>query len=387
MKIALCTDSFVPVVDGVGRVVERYATELSSRGHECYVITPIQPTGWRGRLPYEIVDFMSIAVPTAKQYKAGIATLDPHYMERIKDIQFDLVHAHSPAASGIEAQRIALRQKIPLIGTFHSKYYDDLRRYTHSEAVSLLGVKFVVNFFERCDETWTVSNHAAETLRSYGYRGEIKVVHNGNVPLEPDPAYEKAAREQYGLDDRPILLYAGQIDRKKNIFIIPEVACLLAERGRDFRLIFAGQGADADELRKVIGEKGLSDRTVFTGHIYDSDLLNGLYMAASLFIFPSEYDTAGLVVSEAAMMGTPSIVIEGSAPAEWVTDRKNGIVCDGSIEDMAARAEDYLFNYTEDMRAGMSDAARRTIPEPWDRVINGVEENYARLTGAASAKE
>ena len=71
-----------------------------------------------------------------------------------------------------------------------------------------------------------------------------------------------------------------------------------------------------DELKSVIDKNGLSGRTVFTGHIYDSKLLNGLYMAASLFVFPSEYDTAGLVVSEAAMMGTPSLVTEGSAPAE-----------------------------------------------------------------------
>ena len=220
MKIALCSDSFIPVVDGVGRVVEQYANTLSRRGHECYVITPTQKTGYRGALPYEIVDFLSVPVPTAKQYKTGIATLDAHYMERVRELDFDIVHAHSPAISGIEAQRIAARRKIPLIGTFHSKYYDDLRRYTHSDVVSQLGVKFVVNFFERCDETWAVSDHAAETLRSYGYCGDIRVVHNGSSMISPDPAWERAAREAYGLDDRPMLLYAGQIDRKKNVFTV-----------------------------------------------------------------------------------------------------------------------------------------------------------------------
>ena len=40
MKIAQCTDTFLPITDGVGRVVHAYATGLSSLGHEVTVISP-----------------------------------------------------------------------------------------------------------------------------------------------------------------------------------------------------------------------------------------------------------------------------------------------------------------------------------------------------------
>ncbi len=50
MRIAECTDSFLPIVDGVGRVVYQYACSLSLSGNECYVITPIQDIAGSNRL-------------------------------------------------------------------------------------------------------------------------------------------------------------------------------------------------------------------------------------------------------------------------------------------------------------------------------------------------
>jgi hypothetical protein len=65
MNIAQCSDSFLPVVDGVGRVVYQYACSLSLSGNECYVITPLKKAGYRGTYPFEVVDFLSVKVPSA----------------------------------------------------------------------------------------------------------------------------------------------------------------------------------------------------------------------------------------------------------------------------------------------------------------------------------
>ena len=59
MKIGQFSDSFLPIVDGVGRVVYNYATALSRCGEECYVIAPMADTGYRGGYPFELVDFIS----------------------------------------------------------------------------------------------------------------------------------------------------------------------------------------------------------------------------------------------------------------------------------------------------------------------------------------
>ena len=49
-------------------------------------------------------------------------------------------------------------------------------------------------------------------------------------------------------------------------------------------------------------EFDLNERTRYTGHITDEADLFGLYENADLFVFPSLYDTSGMVVREAAAM-------------------------------------------------------------------------------------
>jgi hypothetical protein len=87
-------------------------------------------------LPYEIVDFGGMPLPKSPQYNAGMPILDVHYQRRIAHVKLDIAHTHSPFIAGHEAYRITQRQGIPLIGTFHSKYYDDFYQITHSRVLS-----------------------------------------------------------------------------------------------------------------------------------------------------------------------------------------------------------------------------------------------------------
>jgi glycosyltransferase involved in cell wall biosynthesis len=385
MRIAQCTDTFLPVVDGVGRVVVQYASSLASSGHECYVITPLKNTGFRGGHPFEIVDFVSVKVPSAPQYRTGIATLDLHYTERISLIELDLIHTHAPGFAGVEALRLSEKFNVPLVGTFHSKYYDDFLRVTHSDVLASLGSRFVAEFYERCDEVWTVSEDAAETLQSYGYKGEIAIVPNGTEIRTPSPACERAARKKFKLGDSPILLYVGQIDHKKNLRRTIEAAALLKERGYSFQLVFVGQGRDKKELEKLASAQGL-EQVVFTGHVGDRNLLDGLYMTASLFVFPSLYDTSGLVVREAAVMGTPSVVVKNTAPAEVIEDGVNGLVCEDTPESLCSVMERYLFKFSDRERRAMREQARKSIPLPWNIVMAKVEARYQMLIDQGRSK-
>ena len=91
-------------------------------------------------------------------------------------IPLDIVHAHSPFTAGSEALRLAVQRKVPLVATFHSKYYDDFLKATKSEKLARLGVKFVVAYYNRCDEVWTVGQGTADVLHEYGYEKEIIVI-------------------------------------------------------------------------------------------------------------------------------------------------------------------------------------------------------------------
>lgn len=381
LRVALCNDAFIPILDGVGRVVYEYAHALGERGHECYVIAPQSDAGYRAKYPFDIIDFSSVGLPGNPYYRTGVATMDRHYMTRISTIQPDIIHAHSPGPAGMEAVRLASKLKVPLIGTFHSKFYDDFLHATHSEGFAKLGVKYVVDFFSRCDEVWAVSNFAANLLREYGFDGHIEIVQNG-VNMPPtclrDQRGEPLCFSAFDLDNSvPILFYAGQLSWKKNLQTLLECAAILHTNGMKFKLVMAGQGLDDKEIRER-AYAILPDETLcFTGHITDNALLWSLYEQASLFLFPSLYDTAGLVVHEAATVGTPSLVVEGSAPADVITDGISGFVTKNSPEYIAAIIGDALSD-TKKLRA-IGNQAKSSIPVPWDALMSEVIERYEEI--------
>ncbi len=374
MRIGEFTDSFLPIVDGVGRVVHNYDSMLGEMGHECYVIAPMTDTGYRGFNKFEIVDYISAKF---QQYKTGVPNIDPHFKARMKNVELDIIHAHSPFSSGQTAIYYAKKRGVPLIGSFHSKYRDDFKQAMGVDVLADVGIKIVVDFYERCDQVWTVSNHAADTLREYGYRGNIIIMPNGSNIPEIHPNDRELAKEKFTLGDLPVFLYVGQLNWKKNINRIFLASAEIAKKGHQFKLILAGKGPHEDEIKRMATEV-LPDRgVIFTGHIEDQRLLGSLYQCASMFVFPSLYDSAALVVREAAVFGVPSVVVKKTGPSEVITDRENGFLCDDTTESLAAIMEEAVLN--PDLMMKIGKKAQTTIPVPWNTLMDDVVNRYEML--------
>jgi glycosyltransferase involved in cell wall biosynthesis len=377
LRIGQFTDTFLPVVDGVGRVALAYSETLCKMGHQVTVVAPMYDTGYRGGYPFELVDYQASGVPGLKQYKAGEAPWDPHYRKRMRMIPLDIVHAHSPFTAGSEALRIAALRKLPLVATFHSKYYDDFLKVTKSETLAKAGVKFVVDYFERCDEVWAVGQNPADVLREYGYTGQVQVMPNGVTMRQAQPGAVEEVNRRWGLKKDPLILFVGQMDWKKNILTVLEACAEMKARDQKFQLILAGQGPDMREIEHKISELNLRDRTHLAGHITDMNLLDGLYSRASLFAFPSVYDAAPMVVREAAVMGTPAVMVQGSTAAEIIRDGVNGYLCKNTSADLARVMMNALSDPQALEQAGSN--ARETIPVPWERIMEKAVERYTRL--------
>ncbi|MCR4856029.1 MAG: glycosyltransferase [Erysipelotrichaceae bacterium] len=377
MKIGEFSDSFLPIIDGVGRVVYNYCDTIARKGHECTAVVPLDKFGYRGRFPFEIIDYYSHSIPIMSKYDAGLPFVDVHYNARLKMTDFDIVHVHTPFIAGTEGIKYAREHKIPLVGTFHSKYYDDFLQITGSRYIAGLGTDIIVKFYEQCDEVWAVSESSAKTLNEYGYKGKVEVMPNGMMIKELDPSWRQLAKDHFGIDDDPCLLFVGQMNWKKNIQKILEAASLLKKEGISFNLILAGKGPHEEEIKAKIRELGIEEDSYIVGHVLREDLLMGLYMLADLFVFPSIYDNGPMVVREAANAGTPSIVVGGSSAAEGIDDGVNGFYC----EDDAQSICDVIRKAFEDREktAMIGAQAKDTIPVSWDDLIDSVIDRYQYL--------
>lgn len=377
LRIGQFTDTFLPIVDGVGRVVQAYSETLCRMGHQVTVVAPMYDTGFQGGFPFELVEYVGSSVPGMKQYKVGEAILDAHYRRRIRMIELDVIHAHSPFTAGSEALRLAAVRKLPLVATFHSKYYDDFLKATRSESIAKMGVKLVVSFYNRCDEVWAVGSNTAEVLRKYGYEGEICVMPNGATMRTVSRGDVEEVSRRWRLGEEPLIFFAGQMDWKKNILTVLEGCAEMKKQGQPFRLLLAGQGMDLAAISQKIRDLNIQDRTEMIGHITDSSLLDALYARASVFAFPSLYDAAPMVVREAAVMGTPSIMVRGSTAAEVIRHGENGLLCENDPKDLARVMMEALKNPAGLEAIGQK--ARETIPVPWEKVLETAVEHYERL--------
>ncbi len=377
MKIGEFSDSFLPIIDGVGRVVYNYCDTIARKGHECTAVVPLDKFGYRGKFPFEIIDYYSRSIPLMNQYDAGLPMIDVHYNARLKMTDFDIVHVHTPFIAGNEGIKYAKDRNIPVVGTFHSKYYDDFLQITGSRHIAGLGTDLVVKFYEQCDEVWAVSESSAKTLKDYGYKGNVEVMPNGMMIRELNLEWMDAAKEHFQIDDDPVLLYVGQMNWKKNILLILEAASMLKKDGVKFNLIMAGKGPHEEEIRNKIRELDIEDVTQTVGHVLREDLLTGLYMLADLFVFPSIYDNGPMVVREAANAGTPSIVTAGSSAAEGIDDGINGFCCDGTSQGLYEVMKKALQD--RDKTADVGLQARETIPVAWDEIIDDVLDRYQYL--------
>ncbi len=381
-------DNFPPILDGVGLTAQNYAYWLRQQGHEVRVITDYAPNMDQviSEAPYPIDLIPSIPIPFRAPYRYGMPYLSPAFERRFKKMQFELVHAHCPFITGDLAYSAAKRQNIPLVATFHSKYRQDFEHNVHSKFIVDLMVKRVVRFFDKADEVWIPLPAVEETLREYGYKGHVEVMENGNdfyAPAAQIAQMRSQMREELGLmPDDTMLLFVGQHTWEKNIgFLLDSLALM---RDKPFQLFMVGTGYAVREIRQRIGQLGLSHRVTLLGNIHDRERLKRIYAAADLFLFPSFYDTCGLVVREAATMHTPSILLSGSTAATAITDDVNGFLSPNDIHEYAALIQTLMTQPKRIEKVGVK--ASKTISRSWENVMEEVILRYRDIQASYKLK-
>jgi len=177
-----------------------------------------------------------------------------------------------------------------------------------------------------CDEIWAVSRGAGENLKSLGFEGDYVVMPNGVDFARGRVEQSKIDEACKGFDlpkDVPCYLFVGRIMWYKGLRIILDALSALQKDGKDFRMVFIGKGQDKDDVMKYSSGLGLDDKVIFHKPIYNRDELRAWFCRADLFLFPSTFDTNGLVVREAAACALASVLVKGSCAAEDTEDGEN----------------------------------------------------------------
>lgn len=427
MHVCLLNDSFPPVIDGVANTVLNYANVLTEDcGDTVAVATPRYPGADYSGYPYEVVPYSSIDTSKIIEgYRAGYP-FDEQAISKLAGIRPDIIHTHCPVASAVMARVLRDKTEAPIVFTYHTKFDVDIAKATKAKLLQEGSIAFLVNNISACDEVWAVSDGAGKNLQSLGYKGDYRVMVNGVDFAKGRVAAEDVASATAGYDlpdGVPVFLFVGRLMTYKGIPIILDALKILAQQGKDFRMVLIGGGQDAEAMQKKAIEAGYSvdvveqasagkesaatedgghvqkepegkcvekqnpeirqypgtlpGKVIFLGAIHDRNVLRAWNTRADLFLFPSTYDTNGIVVREAAACGLASVLIRNSCAAEGITEDHNGFFVD---ENAASMAELLLKLYPQmDHVHQVGQNAMDEIYISWEDSVKKARERYGEI--------
>jgi len=332
--VAAFTDTYHPTVNGVTYTIETWRDRWRARGGRMDVVYPgadgydPAPGEYPVRsLPFPFYEGFRLGVPRVPREAAGA----------------DVVHAHTPFALGLSALRLARREEVPVVASYHTPVGEYADYLTSRERLER-GIERVSRGYER----WFLSRVDAVLAPSAATKRHVEREVDVGTPVEVvsngvdvdffRPGDGAAFRERYDLDgDRPLLGYTGRHGFEKNLSAILDGA-----DGLDATLVFGGDGPAREHLEREAAARGLDAR--FLGFLPREEL-PGFYAALDAFLFPSPVETQGLVALEAVACGTPVVGVDAGALADTVDEGETG------------------YHFARDDPAGFREAIERTLDE------------------------
>lgn len=325
MKIAYFTDTYLPQLNGVATSVDYFAKSLRQANIKVYIFAP-KIKGYKDQ-EEDIFRIPSSRVLPTLPDSVRIPLPVPHKtLLKILKLDCDLIHAHGNGFFSLLGYAVARAKKIPYTLTFHTQF----DKYTHY----LFNGKFikpelVTNLMFRrfgniCDGCIAPSQKMKDTLISAGVKKDIAV-----IPNFIDIKKFKFKRSNY-LKNKlkipqksPILLSVGRLGKEKNFEFLLHVFQKIAQSDPLINLVIVGEGLDYHKL-KTLGENlNLGNRFHLTGGIPADDMPK-VYNSCDIFVFPSNTETQGVCIMEAASCQLPLVVADDEAYLGIVIDNKNG---------------------------------------------------------------
>ena len=380
LKVGIFLDEWYPNVDGVILVVENLIKNMKDYADITLVVPKMEKDYDDGIYPFKVVRIDSIQLPLA-DYKLALADVEHLKLRKIfKDMDFDIIHIHSPFSIGKLGIRVAKSKNIPVIATMHTRWEFEFEKYLKSKNVAKLIVKYLMNTYNKCDSCIALNKSLIKVYNDYGYNGEYTIINNG-TDLEIVKDKKKSIERINNLfklkKDEIVFLFVGRMVSFKNIYFILDVLKELKNREFKFKMIYVGDGPDYDTLNKKIRECNMSDEVIMAGKIMDRELLKAIYYRANLFLFPSLFDSSSLVQIEAASQETPTLFVEGAVTADTVENNINGFTAEEDVNLFADRIEEIIKN--KELYEKVQRKAKKDLAKSWKKVTLETYNYYLKV--------
>ena len=288
-KILIVTDNLPEQINGV---VTTYKNIEACAVRDGYCVDYIDP----GRFRY-------IDCPGYNEVKI---TIPRNLGEKIEEIDPDHIHIATEGPLGLWARKYLSLHGYRYNTAYHTKFPEGLKK--------LFGIPEVLTwplirwFHKHSGKVLTTTDSMVKELKEHGFDGTIIPWTRG---VDRDIFYPSGRNNS----DERILVCVSRVSKEKNLEDFFELEYAGA------RKIMVGDGPMLETYRKQYPD------VEFTGFKTGQELAD-YYRLADVFVFPSQWETFGIVMIEAMACGTPVAAYPCQGPEDVIDEGVTGCMND-----------------------------------------------------------
>ena len=356
MKIAM-VGQFPPHIGGVGVHIHSLSKELIRQGHEVYVIT-YPHKDIRDIDGIHVIGTKGVNIPGLRGLFFAI-NAKKELKELIEREDIDIIHGHYLFPAGWASVKAG---KSTNTKTYVTSHGSDMFELYKKQAYTRPLIRKVL---KDADVVLAVSNALKdEIIKTKIPNIEKKVrLHWNSVDInkfkttkENESKFRKELVHEFNIAaDKPIILFVGNIIKRKNVDLLLEAKKQLNTKAN---LVVVGDGPLLEQL-KAKAEKeyfdGNLENVYFTGSRTD---VEDIIPSCDLLVLPSFTESFGLVLIEALACGKPVIGSNVGGIKEIITEDV-GLLIDPNDSKDLANAIDRILTDNDLMEKFKSNARNR----------------------------
>lgn len=338
MQVLMLSWEYPPnVVGGLGRHVAELTPFLVRQGINVHVVTPTAQVNnalvtVENGVTVHRVPAPMMSVETSDIYEKAVAVnkILETYGRELTPIygRYDLIHAHD-WLTGFAGIALARAWKRPLVATIHATERGRNRGLLSNE------LQLAIDQAERnlieASEQIIVCSHFMFNEIQYLFQipaAKLEVIPNAvdlvDVQNGHGPSEVAALRAKFADPDDLIVFTISRLVYEKGVQQLVQAAPQILAQCPQARILIAGRGPEAENLKWQAENLGVASRVNFIGFIPD-ETRNMLLKGAACAVFPSLYEPFGIVALEAMALNCPLVVSDVGGFSEMVKHEETGV--------------------------------------------------------------
>ena len=321
MNILLMTNTYKPLVGGLEKSVISFAKEYREAGHRVIIVAP--------EFPDMKIEEDVIRLPAFKHYNGTDFSvqlpIQGTLTKALGEFIPQIVHSQHPFLMGDTALRIAAKYNVPLVFTHHSLYEENVHYMPgNEEALKRFMIELSTGYANLADHVFAPSESVCQMMKDRGVTTAIDVVPTGIYTEQFSRGAGKAFRKKLNIPaDAFVVGHVGRLAPEKNLEFVTRAVAQFLKKETKAHYLIGGTGPSEEAIKEIMAKEGLAERLHLAGMLKGKELASA-YHAMDVFVFASQSETQGLVVTEAMAAGIPVVAVDAPGVREVVKDKVNG---------------------------------------------------------------